>query len=209
LDDLAFRRLLVTHRHQTARTVLAVDSSTWPKSDAECSPERGYYYSASRHSNGQPIQAGWSYSWISQLNGKADSWTVPLDVMRIPPSTTLTAATVTQVARCLTLLAPQETQPLVVFDAGYDPIALTYQLRATKAELLVRLRSDRVFYTDQAPQAPGTNGRPRRHGQRFVQHETATWPAPEFTLQDFDPRYGQVKVEAWSNLHPRLGARGE
>ena len=38
--------------------VFAVDASTWDRCDAECSPERGFYYSASKHSAGQPIVAG-------------------------------------------------------------------------------------------------------------------------------------------------------
>jgi hypothetical protein len=38
--------------------VFAVDVSVWPRSDAECSPDRGYYYHPSRHSSGQPIVAG-------------------------------------------------------------------------------------------------------------------------------------------------------
>src|SRR5215212_7673019 len=46
----------------------AVDTSVWPRCDAECSPERGYYYHPSRHSAGQPIVAGWAYQFVAQLN---------------------------------------------------------------------------------------------------------------------------------------------
>ena len=53
--------------------VFAVDASTWDRCDAECSPERGFHYSASKHSAGKPIVAGWSYQWISQLNWAPDS----------------------------------------------------------------------------------------------------------------------------------------
>ncbi len=47
--------------------VFAVDASTFARCDAESSPERGFYYSASKHSAGQPIVAGWNYQWICQL----------------------------------------------------------------------------------------------------------------------------------------------
>jgi len=57
--------------------VFAVDVTTWPRCDAECSPERGYYYHPSRHSAGQPIIAGWAYQWICQLSFERDSWTAP------------------------------------------------------------------------------------------------------------------------------------
>ena len=55
-----------------------LESSTFDRCDAETSPERGYYYSASKHSAGQPIVAAWSYQWICQLDWAPDSWTAPL-----------------------------------------------------------------------------------------------------------------------------------
>lgn len=61
---------------------------------AECSPERGFYHSASKHSAGQPIVAGWSYQWIAQVNFDPDSWTAPLDVVRIAPTADATEATI-------------------------------------------------------------------------------------------------------------------
>ena len=36
-----------------------MDESTWARCDAETSPERGFHYSATKHSNGKPIVAGW------------------------------------------------------------------------------------------------------------------------------------------------------
>ena len=62
IDQEQLRSLLVAHRPKTWPLVFAVDASTWDRCDAECSPERGFYYSASRHSAGQPIVAGWNYS---------------------------------------------------------------------------------------------------------------------------------------------------
>ena len=65
--------------------VYAVDVSVWDRCDAECSPERGYYYHPSRHSAGQPIVAGWAYQFVAQLNFVRESWTAPMDV-RAPPA---------------------------------------------------------------------------------------------------------------------------
>jgi hypothetical protein len=74
--------------------VFAVDVTTWPRCDAECSPARGYYYHPSRHSAGQPIVAGWAYQWIAQLGFDRDSWTAPVDAARLHPldNTNQTAA---------------------------------------------------------------------------------------------------------------------
>jgi hypothetical protein len=104
--------------------VFAVDASTWDRCDAETSPERGFYYSASKHSAGQPIVAGWSYQWITGLDWAPDSWTAPLDARRIPPSEDATTATIAQVQRLVGRLPTDGPLPLFVFDAGYDPIAL-------------------------------------------------------------------------------------
>jgi hypothetical protein len=64
IDEDRLRRLLVARRPEGWPLVFAVDASTWDRCDAECSPERGFYYSASKHSAGQPIVAGWNYQWI-------------------------------------------------------------------------------------------------------------------------------------------------
>jgi len=57
----ALRSLLVANLPDVDRRMFAVDASTWARCDAETSPERGFYYSTSTHSAGQPIVAGWSY----------------------------------------------------------------------------------------------------------------------------------------------------
>ena len=58
IDTGELRALLVAHRAKGWPVVLAVDASAWERCDAECSPERGFYRSASKHPAGQPIVAG-------------------------------------------------------------------------------------------------------------------------------------------------------
>src|SRR6266540_3929242 len=58
VDAKAARELLVAHRPGDWPLVFAVDTSSWPRCDAECSPQRGLYYHPSQHSAGQPIVAG-------------------------------------------------------------------------------------------------------------------------------------------------------
>ena len=47
VDDGRLRELLVERRPKEWPLVFAVDASTWDRCDAECSPERGFHYSAS------------------------------------------------------------------------------------------------------------------------------------------------------------------
>jgi hypothetical protein len=93
--------------------------------------------------------------------------------------------------------------PLVVFDAGYDSAQLTLDLAEQRVAVLVRLRSDRCFYADPPPPAPGATGRPRRHGAKFNCADPTTWPAPTATLVCEDDQYGSVTVQAWAGLHPK------
>jgi hypothetical protein len=85
IDAERLRDLLASHLPDGDPPVFAVDVTTWPRCDAECSPERGYYYHPSRHSAGQPIIAGWAYQWIAQLSFDRDSWTAPVDARRLHP----------------------------------------------------------------------------------------------------------------------------
>jgi len=210
IDEDQFRRLLVEHRPATWPLVFAVDASTWDRCDAECSPERGYYYSASKHSAGQPIVAGWNYQWICQLTWAYDSWTAPLDVMRISPLLDATTATVEQIRRLVGLLPGKGEVPLFVFDAGYDPIAIGHDLADVRCEVLTPIRDDRVFYGDPPPRPnrpAETGGRPPRHGRRFKCADGRTWGKSDDSLVASDPRYGTVRVQAWHGLHPRLWRR--
>jgi len=147
IDEGSLRRLLVDHRPTSWPMAFAVDASTVERCDAECS----FYYSASRHSAGQPIVAGWHYQWICQLSFAPDGWTAPVDVCRLSPETDETSATVVQLRRLCSLLPPDREIPLFVLDAGYDPIALGHDLGEERCEVLYRIRDDRVFCTQRPP----------------------------------------------------------
>ena len=68
LDATALRERVGRWPLDDGPPIYALDTSVWPRDDAEASPGRGYYYSASRQSAGQPIVAGWSYGWLAQLS---------------------------------------------------------------------------------------------------------------------------------------------
>jgi hypothetical protein len=202
IDTAACQRAICRSLLPDAWPVFAVDVSTWPRCDAEASPDRGFYYHPSRHSAGQPIVAGWAYQWIAQLSPARDSWTAPVDAHRVHPHANTNQAAVAQIHRLLEAL-PGDRLPLFVFDAGYDPVQLGPGLAGTRAAILVRLRSGRCFYADPPPALPGRVGRPRRHGAKLDTSDPATWPAPTATLTVADTQYGQVSVQSWAGLHPK------
>jgi hypothetical protein len=108
--------------------VFAVDVTTWPRCDAECSPERGYYYHPSRHSAGQPIIAGWAFQWIAQLGFERDSWTAPVDAARLHPLDDTDHTAAVQVRTLLERLPAGGSVPWFVFDGGDDSAQLSLDL---------------------------------------------------------------------------------
>jgi hypothetical protein len=203
IDTERLRDLLVRFLPPADPLVFAVDVTTWPRCDAECSPERGYYYHPSRHSAGQPIIAGWAFQWITQLSFDRDSWTAPVDARRLHPLDDTDQTAATQIRALLARLPAGEPVPWFVFDGGYDSAQLTLDLAEVPVAVLVRLRSDRCFYADPPPRPPGATGRPRRHGAKFAFADPATWPAPTATLHTSDDQYGTVTVTCWAGLHPK------
>jgi hypothetical protein len=197
------RDLLASSLPPAGPLVFAVDVTTWPRCDAECSPERGYYYHPSRHSAGQPIIAGWAFQWIAQVSLDRDSWTAPVDAARLHPLDDTDQTAAAQIRALLARLPAAEAVPLFVVDGGYDSAQLTLDLAQQRATVLVRLRSDRCFYADPPPRAPGATGRPRRHGAKCNCADPTTWPVPTATLACQDDQYGSVTVTAWAGLHPK------
>src|SRR5215218_9269839 len=208
------RRLLAHYPLAGSKTpVYAVDVSVWDRCDAECSPERGFYYHPSRHSAGQPIVAGWAYQFIAQLNFVRESWVAPMDVERLRPAQDANEVAAEQIKAFVRLLAEDEeeqekrTAPLFVFDAGYDPVKLQQGLEGCPCQLLIRLRAGRRFYADPSLAGPPAHtGRPRRHGPKMKCSDPRTWPKPSTEYACEDAGYGAVRVRAWTNLHPKVRA---
>jgi hypothetical protein len=203
LTRQAVRDLVARYPLADGQPLYAVDVSVWPRCDAETSPQRGYYYHASRHSAGKPIVAGWAYQWINQLSLTGDSWTAPLEVQRVPPGADTNTSAATQIKELVRRLPAHRSRPLFLFDAGYDPVQLALDLGDTPVDLLVRLRKNRCFYADPDPASAAKTGRPRRHGHKFACADPSTWlpPTAEYTTED--PQYGHVRVRAWAGLHAK------
>ncbi len=210
IDEEALRNLLARHPLAGSGTtrVYAADASVWPRCDAEASPERGcFYYHPSRHSAGQPIVAGWAYQFLAQLNFVRESWTAPVDVERVRPAQDANEVAAGQVKALLGRLGKEESAPLFVFDAGYDPGKVQQGLEGSPCQILVRLRAGRCFYADPSLSGPpAPTGRPRRHGPKMKCKDPSTWPDPSAQYACEDAGYGAVRVRAWSGLHPKVQA---
>ena len=208
IDVQALRRLLSHHPLAGSQTpVYTVDVSVWDRCDAESSPERGFYYHPSRHSAGQPIVAGWAYQFIAQLNFIRESWTAPVDALRVHPTEDANMVAVEQVKGLLGRLGKEASVPLFVFDAGYDPVKVQQGLEGSRCQILIRLRAGRRFYADPSLAGPPAHtGRPRRHGPKMKCSDPSTWPEPSAEYTCEGAGYGTVRVRAWAKMHPKVCA---
>ncbi len=203
MDVEGTRRLVASTLPKTDRPVYAIDTSTYIRSDAETSPERGIYYHSSRHSAGKPVVAGWSYSWCAQLGEVSSSWTAPVNVSRVPIE--MDAHDIAgQQMRAVIALLPSGVKPLFAFDAGYDPTRLAEHAAEDEAAVLVRLRRNRCFYFDPIYDPKPLGGRPRQHGAKFVCNDPDTWSKPDFEHDEDNSSYGYVRVRAWRGLHAKV-----
>lgn len=203
VDEDLLRDVLAGYRPGCWRPDFAVDASVWARCDAECSPGRGFYYHPARHSAGQPIVAGWCYSWLVGLSAGADSWTAPLDVRRLTVGANPNLVAAGQIRAVLSRLGPLPQPALFAFDGGYDPVQLSVELAGSDTQIVVRVRDDRTYFARPVPRIGGRGGRPRRHGAKVACTDPGTWPAPDATLEVRDDTYGSVQVRAWHRLHPK------
>jgi hypothetical protein len=203
IDADLLRDVLARYRPGGWRPDFAVDASVWARCDAECSPQRGFYYHPSRHSAGQPIVAGWCYSWLVGLSADSDSWTAVLDTRRLSVGDNPNLVAARQIRAVLTRLGRLPQAALFAFDAGYDPVQLSVELAGTGTQIVVRVRDDRAYYGHPVPRTGGRGGRPRRHGAKFACADPGSWPTPDARLEVADDLYGHVEVSAWHRLHPK------
>lgn len=200
-------------RSDEGRLVLAVDVSPWLRPDANTSPQRSFCHTYGRRKDQHLMVPGWPYSVVAALETGRTSWTALLDALRLPPGADVMAITAAQIREVVERLiaAGQWTEGdpavMVVLDAGYDAPRIAYLLGDLPVEILGRMRSDRVLRRATPPRAPGTRGRPPRHGAEFAFGDPATWGDPHVVTTTQTRLYGAAIAQAWDRLHPRLTQR--
>src|SRR5881628_1567912 len=86
--------------------------------------------------------------------------------------------------RWMSIDADQAPGPVVALDSGYDPVQVARAELAS--DVLVRLRSNRVFY--RAPGPYQGRGAPRKYGDVFRLADPATHGTPDASSTLADPQ---------------------
>ena len=213
VDEERLRDLLAAQLPAGAPLMFGIDATTFPRPNAECSPDRGLHYAPCRCDGDRKVVPGWQFQWVMGLEWGSSSWTLPVDARRLPEGACPVTATASQIRDLAGRLDRRPSQagrpaPLFILDQGYAAAALTHALGDLEVQLLVRIAGDRVFYDGRpGPRKPGP-GRRGVHGDRF---ELAAPVHPrsdqELILPDTG-RYGRVEVRAWHGLHQKVQRTG-
>ena len=189
------------------RIRLAVDVSGWLRPDAATSPERVHCHVRGR-GRAAWVAPGWPYSFVAALSPGASSWALLLDAVRLGPDDDERLVTAAQLREVVTRLIAaghwRDGDPpvLIMMDAGYSPVQLAWLLRDLPVTVVARVRSDRVFRAPAPPRAPGTRGRPARHGPALRCADPATWPGPGTDARAASARHGPVRVHGLAGDAP-------
>ncbi|OHV32683.1 hypothetical protein CC117_24335 [Parafrankia colletiae] len=84
VDEERLRDLLADQLPPDSPLIFGVDVTTFPRPNAECSPDRGLHYAPCRCDGDRKVVPGWEFQWVSALEWGRSSWTLPVDARRLP-----------------------------------------------------------------------------------------------------------------------------
>jgi hypothetical protein len=210
IDEERLRDLLAEQVPVDAPLMFGIDSTTFPRPNAECSPDRGLHYAPCRCDGDRKVVPGWVFQWVMGLEWGSSSWTLPVDARRLPEGSCPVASTADQIRDLAGRLSRREdtasrAAPLFILDQGYAAAALTHALDGLKVQTLVCIKGDRVYYDGcPGPRKPGP-GRTSVHGQRFELAARVNLRRPDQLLIVPDTtKYGRVEVRSWSGMHQKV-----
>ena len=84
VDEERLRDLLAGQLPAGAPLMFGIDATTFPRPNAECSPDRGLHYAPCRCDGDRKVVPGWQFQWVTGLEWGSSSWTLPVDARRLP-----------------------------------------------------------------------------------------------------------------------------
>jgi hypothetical protein len=207
LDAEWLSRYLAEQVPQEGVQYYSLDGSAWPRPRARTMDDRQYVYHPTAAVNGGSICVGYPYSLLDWVPEAHQSWSLSVSVKRIPSQITAVEMGITQVKELSHNRAGlRDVLDIVAADGKYGNAKFLRPLQGLHCGIVVRMRRDRVMYRAPRPPKKRKRGRPRIHGKRFAFKEPETWDEPDEVVTLQHPRFGQVKLERWNNLHGKNDA---
>ena len=207
LDEAWLTTYLARQVPCTGVQFFSLDGTTWPRPRARTLDDRQYVYHPTQAVNGGSVCVGYPYSLLDWVPTPHSSWSLSVNLQRIPSTNTASEIGARQVkALGEARRSVTEGLDIVAADAKYGNARFLGPLKGQSCGIVVRLRKDRVLYPAPEPSPVKRRGRPRVHGARFAFKESDTWGTPDEILAFEHPHWGQVKLERWNNLHGKRDA---
>jgi len=188
----------------------SLDASAWARMQARTLPERQYVYAPGRGFKGKPVVPGYGYSFLDWVPQADESWSLSVAAERVRPDSSDLGVGAAQVrGLCETRAGLADLLDIVAGDCKYSQPDYLREVQGVSCGIVARLAKHRVLYGRPDPKPAGTPGRPRVHGARFAFKEPDTWGEPVEERELEHPKWGQVKLRRWANLHARSAAEVE
>lgn len=191
----------------TGVRVYALDTTIWPHPRARTLNGLVYEYNATLSQGQTVISKAHVYSGLCWIPERKGSWALPLSMRRLPVTRTVVQMGVAQVKQFIRQrgAVSEDVVDIIASDGHYGTHLYLSAFKGQKRlGAITRLRCDRVLFGP--PPTYSGRGRPPVHGQRFAFKETETWGEPDEHRTFADDYHGQVKLQAWHQLHAKQDA---
>lgn len=206
LDSRWLRTHMVQQVPHKGMCVFPLDGSSWPRPRSRVLDDRQYVYQASSDVNGGTVTIGYPYSLLEWCVEPHSSWSLPVDVRRVPSTQTAQEMGAEQIKALAEVRKDcLEALDIIAADGKYGNAGFLRSVKGLRSGIVARLRCDRVLYRSPPP-PNGKKGRPRVHGERFAFKEPDTWTPPTEVIEFEDPYWGKVRLERWQQMHEKKGA---
>jgi hypothetical protein len=207
IDDQRLESYLAGQVLQEGVCHFSLDGTGWPRLRARTMDDRQYIYLPTQAVDGGSICVGYPYSlldWVPEPNA---SWSLSVSVRRIASKESAKTVGVEQIqALNEARIDFEDVLDIVAGDGKYGHAAFLRPLQGQRSGIVVRIRKDRILYRKPEEPSVRKRGRPRIHGERFAFKEPETWGDPDEVIDLEHPRWGQVRLERWNELHGKLDA---
>jgi hypothetical protein len=182
---------------------LGVDTSNLYRPEAETAEDRTLVPIANLPKNTHEALPGWVISHVVLLPKQAGQGTFVLDTARVRSTELATEVAACQLRAVVALLVARGLHPIIVGDRWYACAPFLARLADVEEALLLRVKSNRVFYRPAPARLVGQVGASRKDGDRFQCKDESSHGEPDETWEGLDAKGARIEVRCWNRLHLR------